>query len=137
MKYKIYSNGVIDTTNGSIIPNSNANADWAEYQLWLLAGNIPDPEFTVTEVEVQRVTEIKEKANELIINAMPEWKQRNNIARIVELVSKAVDLSTLSTGEQTEITTALTEWASIKAVRTASDTAEVNGDAPADIVWPT
>ena len=66
----------------------------------------------------------------------PRWKQRNNIARMLELVTKAVDLSTLTTDEQAEIIAAQMAWDNIKSVRTTSYAAETNGNNPTDIVWP-
>ena len=66
---------------------------------------------------------------------MAEWKQRNNLARMLELVASVADLTVLTADEQTEIATALTQWADINTIRTTSDTAEADGTDPADIIW--
>jgi len=136
IKYKITSNGVFDTESGTYIPNCDTNEHWVEYLNWVALGNTADPEFTNPELETQRITKIKEQAGNTIVAAIPEWKQRNNIARMLELVAKATDLSALTADELAEIAAAQADWDSIKAVRTTSDTAETNGDNPDDIVWP-
>lgn len=135
MRYKIEGACIFDTLTGGLIPNSDTNPDWIEYQAWVAEGNTPDPEFTDSEIDEQRIAEIKESAGNAIVTAIPEWKQRNNIARMLELVAKATDLSVLTVDEQAEINAAQADWDSIKAVRDASDTAEANGDNPDDIVW--
>lgn len=135
MKYKIEVNGVEDTETGTIIPNDSNNEDWVAYEAWVAEGNTADPEFTTDETEVKRVTDIKTTAGEKIVEIMPEWKQRNNLARMVELLSNAVDLTTLTTAEQDEITAAMTQWNNVKTIRSTSDTAEVDGTNPDDIVW--
>lgn len=136
MKYKIEGNGVLDTETGASIPNSDGNEQWAEYLLWVDAGNTADPEFSAAEVEATRVADIKAAAGNKIVELMPEWKQRNNLARMVEVLSTAVDLTALPAEVQTEVTAALAEWADIQTVRTTSDTAETDGTAPSDIIWP-
>jgi hypothetical protein len=37
------TDSVIRTEDGAIIPNDPANRDWAEYQVWLADGGVPDP----------------------------------------------------------------------------------------------
>lgn len=135
MKYKLNVYGVEDTETGSLIPNAEDNQDWQEYQVWVAEGNVADPEFSDDELEATRVTEIKNTAATKIVETMPEWKQRNNLARMLELVAGIVDLTALTTDEQTEITAALVEWANVKDIRTTSNVAEASGTDPADIVW--
>jgi hypothetical protein len=37
------STAILRTIDGASIPNDPANTDYAQYLLWLAAGNIPDP----------------------------------------------------------------------------------------------
>jgi len=136
MKYKIYGTGVVDTADGSIIPNTETNPDWVIYLAWVAEGNTPDPEFTDPEIDARRIAEIKKTAGTKIVEIMPEWKQRNNLARVLELLAMVTDVTGLPTEDQTELADALAEWDNLKAIRTASDIAETNGDNPDDIVWP-
>jgi hypothetical protein len=41
--YRLASSGVIRTGDGASIPNDPGNRDWIAYQVWLAAGNTPDP----------------------------------------------------------------------------------------------
>ena len=100
-------------------------------QKWLDAGNTPEPFMDAAELEAKRVTAIKMEAGRRIIEIMPEWKQRNLLARMVELLNK----ETMTAEEQTEADAAQAAWDSIKAIRETSDTAETNGTALEDIVW--
>lgn len=43
-KYRLMPNGVKNNEIGAFIPNDPSNRDWAEFQDWLSAGNVPDPE---------------------------------------------------------------------------------------------
>lgn len=43
MRYELIIGGVIDNHKGSIVPESNDNEDWIEYQQWLHDGNAPRP----------------------------------------------------------------------------------------------
>ena len=71
----------------------------------------------------RRKAEIKQEAYEAIVTHLPEWKQRNLVARSVELTEKKFDTS-LTAEEQTELDDLKTKWGWVKQVRTNSDTAE-------------
>ena len=43
MNYKLKKNGVLRIDDGLHIPDDSTNTDWREYQLWLVAGNTPQP----------------------------------------------------------------------------------------------
>ena len=135
MKYKLQDSGVYDTETGQSIPNSTDNRHWRQYLEWVALGNTADPEFTQTEIETARVTTIKAAASNRIVNLLPAWKQRNQIARMLEILASTIDLSVLPTKEQLEIHDAATGWAAIKAIRNTSNAAESNGTAPEDVVW--
>lgn len=51
-KYKLLNIGVFDNERNLYIPNDPGNADWREYQEWLSAGNVPDPEYTQEELDL-------------------------------------------------------------------------------------
>lgn len=81
---------------------------------------------------------IKDAARERILALCPEWKQTNLLSRGMELVLRVVGGgAALTDAEKAEITEAMTLWAQIKAIRTASDTAEaaVNTAATPAAVW--
>ena len=42
-RYQLTEGGVLDTELGNVIPPSDGNRDWREYQQWLADGGIPDP----------------------------------------------------------------------------------------------
>lgn len=71
---------------------------------------------------------IKKKAGEVILSVLPEWKQRNILARIAEL-RDIQDSRPLTADEQAEKDAALAVWASIKAIRSHSDLLEADVDA--------
>ena len=135
MKYKLEVNGVEDTETGTIIPNDANNPDWQAYELWANSGNTPDPEFSDTEIETKRVKDIKTNAGKKIVEIMPEWKQRNSLARVLELLALVTDLTALPADDQAELADALAEWDNLKAIRATSDDAETNGTNPEDVVW--
>lgn len=139
MKYKIEVNelieSVLDTETGTIIPNDPNNEDWVAYEAWVAEGNTADPALNTSEIEAKRVQEIKTTAGEKIVEIMPEWKQRNSIARMVELLSDAVDMTGLSADALAEISAVMLQWDDVKTIRTTSDAAETDGTNPDDVVW--
>jgi len=65
----------------------------------------------------------KTEASARILALAPEWKQRNMIARGVELEKKD-RLGTTTAAEDAEIAALESAWATIKAIRTSSDALE-------------
>lgn len=58
--YKIIENGVIRIGDGAVIPKSEYNRDWMDYQRWLdVDGGIPQPEFTDEELKSNHRKEIE------------------------------------------------------------------------------
>jgi hypothetical protein len=43
MNYKIISEGVVERSDGALIPFDPANTDYQEYLTWLSEGNTPEP----------------------------------------------------------------------------------------------
>lgn len=56
--YKRTSEGAVRLEDGAIIPSDERNRDWLEYQQWLAAGNVPDPEFTLEEAKTLRLSRV-------------------------------------------------------------------------------
>jgi len=135
MKYKLEANGVKNNETGAIIPNSTENRDWVEYLAWVADGNTPDAEFTAEEIEAKRILTIKATAGSKIVEIMPEWRQRNNLARMLEIISTAVDLTKLSALDLDEIAAAQIQWNDVKVIRTKSNDAEKDGTAADKINW--
>lgn len=71
----------------------------------------------------EKIEEIKKEANRRILQIAPEWKQRNILARMTELVD-ARSGRALTDSEQTEMDSAKSLWADIQNVRQASDDIE-------------
>ena len=84
-----------------------------------------------TAVEAKRISDIKAKAGELIITRMPEWKQRNYIARRIELS----EIATRTAEEDAELAFIEGEWAYAKAIRQISNDAEAAGTLLVDVDW--
>lgn len=76
-KYKLQNSGVI-REDGAAIPDCEANTDWREYQAWLaIAGNVPDPQFTLAEAQTNKINELRSKASAAISVAYPIYAQMN------------------------------------------------------------
>lgn len=131
-EYKLQTtDGVIRVSDGALIPFADGNSDYEKYLKWLDDGNTPDPALDAAELDAIRISDIKAEANRRIIEILPEYKQRNLLARMVELLDK----ETLTAEEQTEKDAAKAVWATIQGIRTTSNTAETDGTALADINW--
>lgn len=88
---------------------------------------------TWTPDDSRRIAAIKAKASEVILDAFPEWKQRNMIARAVELKTKA----SLSASEQAELDDIQGVWDWVVLVRTESDRLEADQAlTAANANWP-
>jgi len=84
--------------------------------------------------DAARVQGIKQAASEQILAIAPEWKQRNMLARALEL-SDSKRGGPLAASEAQEEADIRAVWAQIKTIRQKSDAAEANGTQPQDIVW--
>jgi hypothetical protein len=121
-KYKLLKSGaVLDTEQNCSF--TDRSPFWEEYQEWLAAGNIPDPAETLAGVIAVKVLEVKAEANRRIIAIMPDWKQRNSLARAAELSRKEAK-NTATPEEVAELDQLETTWAGIKLIRAASDAIE-------------
>ena len=122
-------------TNYGFVPDNDAIDVCRKLKKAIAAGVPVDPEFSIDELEAQRVEAIKAEAQRRIYAIAPAWKQANATARGLELSDKKHS-GTLTLGEQAEEAAIRTMWDSIKAIRAASNDAELAGTALADIVWP-
>ena len=69
-EYKLQEHGVKRMRDGASIPNSN-NRDWKEYQEWLsIEGNIPEPEFTPQEIQLQKEFEMDSMCSKQILSGL-------------------------------------------------------------------
>lgn len=84
----------------------------------------------------ENIAAIKAKAGQLITSRLPEYKQRNYLARKAELQDILIAGGVLSASEQAEVDFLAAEWAWAKAVRVASNEAEAAGTPVDAIVWP-
>lgn len=85
------------------------------------------------EAAANRVPEIKAAAGDLIVARYAEWKQRNMIARMVELNTKA----TPTVDEEAEMAAIQVVWDWVKAVRAESDRLEADINLTVeDASWP-
>jgi len=76
------------------------------------------------EARASVVKSIKSKAGHAILALAPEWKQRNALARMLELVNQKVDGGTLTAEEDAEVAAVESLWATVKAIRAQSDVDE-------------
>ena len=79
-----------------------------------------------------RADKINVEAQRRIIAIAPEWKQRNWIARSVELLR--IGPANWTPAEQAEADAIQAQWDQIKAIRDASNAAIDNAN---DTIWPT
>lgn len=88
-------------------------------------------ELTSEEQELKRVSEIKRKAESLILDIAPEYKQRNILARALEL-SEIVDKTP---EQQEEVRQIYALWGRIKTICETSNQAEIDGIWADEIEW--
>jgi hypothetical protein len=86
------------------------------------------------EVVPNRIAAVKWEAGRRILSVIPDWKQRNLLARSIEL-TRVANKSPTELAEQTAIDAL---WSYAKAVRAASDTFEADPalDPFDDANWP-
>lgn len=139
-KYKLTENGVFDTERKLSIPNAPGNRHWREYQEWLAEGNTPDPMYSLDELRELKVQEVKATAGQLIKTHYPEYKQRNMLARMLEL-RDTKDERSLTADEQNEYLSLKSVWNWVKAVREESNRVEqevLSSNDPENVTaaWP-
>jgi len=96
---------------------------------------IPPPGPTPAELIAEKTLAIKVEANRRILEIAPEWKQRNMLARGLELQS--VGPANWTESQQTEVAALQAIWDNIKAIRGRSDELEeqVKNDPLSDWEW--
>ena len=100
--------------NGKMsVPKADGNKEYEILKVWLET-NIPEPEFTREELDAQRISSIKAKAEELILARYSIIWQLNH--------------------PRTDVTYA-SDYAYIDNIRDISNEAEANGTALEDINW--
>ena len=101
--------------NGTMyVPKADGNKEYELIKEWLLEGNVPEPEFTLEQLNAQRIFQIKAKASELITAKYTIVWQLNH--------------------PRTDVNYAR-DYAYIDGIRDISNEAEVNGTALEDIDW--
>ena len=113
--------------------NGQTREATAEEESAIIAQQQADAATRADEEAALRVPEIKEAAGVVIVERYPEWKQRNMIARMVELNAKA----TPSAEEEAEMAALQSVWDWVKAVRAESDRLEADSNLTVnDANWP-
>lgn len=77
--------------------------------------------------------QIKAEAGRRILALIPDWKQRNYIARDAEITKIIVSGGSLTAEQQAERTAIEAVWEQAKAIRSASDAIELYNPLPANI----
>ncbi len=101
--------------------NGRVYQNFENYTSLLKAGV---PESVVLEhAKARKIIEVKEEAYRRIVAIMPEWKQRNLIARAGEIINRKLD-GNATQAELDELAQIQTLWDQVKAIRAASDQIE-------------
>ncbi len=81
--------------------------------------------------------DLRTEAQRRILAVLPDWKQRNNLSRMLELYRKGE--ANWSTGERAEVAIIDANWNWLKSVRTTSDELKITSpvDFTDDKHWPT
>ncbi len=110
------------------IPDGYTESEPGEFDSW--SGNrwVTDTVSQSNFLKEKQIAGIKAKAGSLILAIAPEWKQRNILARTVEL-RDIQDSRALTAEEYAEKDAAQAVWDSIKAIRAHSDTLEADVEA--------
>lgn len=116
------------------VPDDPGNRHRQAVTAWELAGN----EIAAYAPPAPLAADVKAEAYRRIVALAPEWKQRNMIARGVELVR--VGESNWTDVQQAEVNAMDAIWATIKDIREASDALETMDPIPVDYAddsrWP-
>ena len=122
---KISGDGLIVNNSGTWLSNTHPMVIE-----WLGAGNTPQDEFTLEELEFNRTDNIKSEAKVRILSVMGEEQQRNSLAELlviqtVPLVDQTIEMVTLFNSYKDA-------WGLIDAIRKTSNLMEVGED----VQWP-
>lgn len=98
---------------------------------WVVADKTEEEQIQYREKQVRN---IKAEASRRIISIVPEWKQRNIIARGLEIARKMIrnGPNTLSPEEEAEEAAISALWTEVKRLRTVSDQLEAMDPLPQD-----
>ncbi len=90
--------------------------------------------YTASQLPTQE--DFRTEAQRRILSVFPDWKQRNNLSRMLELSRKGE--ANWSTGERAEVAAIEANWSWLKSVRTASDELKITSptDFTEDKHWP-
>jgi len=91
---------------------------------------------TATTTEINRIADIKRKANQIILAEYSEIEQRNMTARGLELLNKRVMLGEISDDEINELDEIQVGWNWIKSIRETSNIAEDDNTLLQSVIWP-
>ena len=88
-----------------------------------------DGTFTAVPKDINQIKDnlkqqIKKTAEGKILSILPEWKQRNCMARMLELQNKKLEKEVLTTAEENEYNSLKNVWNIVKVIRKASDANE-------------
>lgn len=122
--YKIQQDGFKRLADGAYIPAAEDNIDYQAVLQWIADGNSPEPQYTLDERRVLQIAKIKDDATSRILAILPEVKQRNSLARSLELTHKVVTGVSLTDQESAEVLAIQAKWDEIKAVRVLSNIRE-------------
>lgn len=115
------------------VPKKEGNRDYKKVVAWLQENPLT-AKYTLNELKVKRIGEIKTEANRKIIAAYPEWKQRNFMVAVVDIQNKelialkANTTYTLSADELATVAAAQAAKTEIFNIRAKSDELEASLD---------
>lgn len=88
---------------------------------WTNEGVVLEPAPNTADLEQNRLDMIDRATGAHILGSVAEHKQRNMIARALELIKKLAVGDTLTAGEQAELNYIESVWAWVKAIRAEGD----------------
>lgn len=104
--------------------------EWAAIEAEKEAQRIP-------QAREKRISEIKVEAHDRICAVVPEFKQRNNISRALDLVNRKNSVG-ITVDEEDELQDLCDMWNVVRGIRTDSDAAELEvstSDDPDNVTW--